>query len=71
MVDLERKRGEGGEEDKPRTGSITDASTVKITGVLGLGFIPNQHKSRKKTRKTKQPTDPALIKHKKNLNDAS
>jgi hypothetical protein len=51
MVDLERKRGEGGEEDKPRTGSITDASTVKITGVLGLGFIPNQHKSRKKNKK--------------------
>jgi hypothetical protein len=44
MVDLERKRGEDNEEDKSRTGSVTGASTVKITGVLGLGFIPNRHK---------------------------
>jgi hypothetical protein len=47
MVDLEQKRGEDNEEEKLRTGSITDASMVKITGVLGLGFIPNRHKKQK------------------------
>jgi hypothetical protein len=47
MVNLERKRGEDSEEDKPRTGSVTGASTVKSTGVLGLGFIPNRHNQEK------------------------
>jgi hypothetical protein len=53
MVDLERKRGEDRVEEKPRTGSITSVSTVKITDVLGLWFIPNQQK--KKKNKQKKP----------------
>jgi hypothetical protein len=39
---------------------------AKKTGVLGLGFILNQHEWRKKqNKKTKQTWDPTLVKHKK------
>jgi hypothetical protein len=68
MVDLERKRGEDRVEEKPRTGSITSVSTVKITDVLGLWFIPNQQK--KEEKQTKKTKDLALVKHKKNPRDA-
>jgi hypothetical protein len=51
MVDLEQKRGEDSEEEKPRSGSVTGASTVKNTGMLGLGFTPNRHERRRKRDK--------------------
>jgi hypothetical protein len=38
---------------------------LKNTGVLGLGSIPNRHKKKKSKQKTKQPSDPTLVKHKK------
>jgi hypothetical protein len=38
------KREENRAREKKRTGSVTGTSTVKNTDVLGLGFIPNQHK---------------------------
>jgi hypothetical protein len=39
----------------------------KITGVLGLGFIPNRHEKKKTNKKIKQPSNPTLLKHKKDL----
>jgi hypothetical protein len=50
MVGLEQKR-EDSKEEKPRIGLVTGASMVKITGVLGLGFIPNRRKEENKTKK--------------------
>jgi hypothetical protein len=36
---------------------------------LGLGFIPNRHKEENK-QKIKEPSDPVLVKHKKDPGDA-
>jgi hypothetical protein len=50
MMDLVRKqrRLRGG---RPRTGSAIGVSTVGNTGVLGLGFNPNQHIQEKQQEK--------------------
>jgi hypothetical protein len=66
-VDLEWKRGEDIEEENRGPARPLLQARWKITGVLGLGFIPNRHEKKKTNKKIKQPSDPTLLKHKKDL----
>jgi hypothetical protein len=62
MVDLVRKKSRRQRGGKSRIGPATDVSTVRNTGVLGLGFNPNRHiqeKQQEKERASRSGTQEA------------